>query len=158
MSYLHSLFSTPAEKELKGLSCTLCQNRNKLCYTTSPSSKGKAERRAGPRRKWQDAIAAQSSTQVETQIHSFQSLAEGRVGGENFQAAQLQQRTIQSLARSPLVTFMKMGTYISPPNTDLIRSRYLFSLALLPNFQIYYRSRSFQCSEDEGQALNIVYA
>lgn len=106
----------------------------------------------------------------------FWNLAEvRRGGGNNLQAAQLQQRTIQSLASSSLVLYLlRMGTYIPPPNTDLTRSRYIFSLAPLPNLQVYDCSifslaplpnlhvydcsRSFQCSGDEVQALNTAYA
>ena len=59
-------------------------------------------------------------------------------GGNNLQAAQLQQRTIQSLASSSLVLYLlRMGTYIPPPNTDLTRSRYIFSLAPLPNLPVF---------------------
>ena len=133
----------------------------KNCIVPPPHRKRKRKKKSSAQKKKNDTvISAQCSMQVETSVSClFRNLAEVRVGGNNLQAAKLKQRAIQSLASSSLLLYLlRMGTCIPPPNTDLTRSRYIFSLAPLPNLQVYDCSRSFQCSEDEVQALNTAYA
>lgn len=133
----------------------------KNCIVPPPHRKRKRKKKSSAQKKKNDkVISAQCSMQVETSVSClFRNLAEVRVGGNNLQAAKLKQRAIQSLASSSLLLYLlRMGTCIPPPNTDLTRSRYIFSLAPLPNLQVYDCSRSFQCSEDEVQALNTAYA
>ena len=160
VSYLQTCSLHQDRRSWKACHAHFVKNRKKLYRATSPSQKETQKEEQCPEKKNDKVISAQCSMQVETSVSClFRNLAEVRVGGNNLQAAKLKQRAIQSLASSSLLFYLlRMGTCIPPPNTDLTRSRYIFSLAPLPNLQVYDCSRSFQCSEDEVQALNTAYA
>lgn len=155
------LFSTPGQKELEGLPCTLCQKQEKTVSCHLPIIKRKCKKKSSAQKKKMTRLFPHNVAHKWRPSVSclFWNLAEVRVGGNNLQAAKLQQRTSQNLASSSLWLYLlRMGTCIPPPNTDLTRSRYIFSLAPLPNLQVYDCSRSSQCSEDEVQALSTAYA
>lgn len=161
VSYLQTCSLHQDKRSWKACHAHFVKNRKKLYRATSPSSKGNAKRRAVPRKKKMTRLFPHNVAHKWRPSVSclFWNLAEVRVGGNNLQATKLQQRTSQSLASSSLWLYLlRMGTCIPPPNTDLTRSRYIFSLAPLPNLQVYDCSRSSQCSEDEVQALSTAYA
>ena len=77
------LFSTPGQKELEGLPCTLCQKWENTVLCHLPIIKRKRKKKSGAQKKKKDKIiSAQCSTQVETQcILLVLKLGRGKGGG-----------------------------------------------------------------------------
>lgn len=105
----------------KACQAHFAKNRNKLYDATSPSPKGKAEIREGPRKVGKTRclcctvpVGCACVTQHATgDLDTVWNLAEGRMDGQNFQEAQRQQMTTSTRLRLSMITsfalFVKKG-------------------------------------------------